>query len=274
MADKIVKTFNTLVTETSFIRNVADDMLLLDENRAVLYQLTNSGKKKTPTYSPRIEWFEDTDLPFITTNTIAGLVGDATLTVADVSLFGINDLVQLTTGEIALVTAVAAGTGVGLITITRGFGGTTAAAVPINSLLRILGTAWTETGAPDTPRQSTLVNKLSGAQIFESPTQISKTGAATKKYMNGGSERARVQEMAMRRQKLEIENAGLFGVYSETLAGANSRYTSMGVRTLISTNVTDAGGALALQPFLTFCLSAFRYGKSQKLFLASSTIKH
>jgi len=275
------QSFNTFVTEASNVRDVAEDMLLLDENRTVLYTLTNASKRKKNATAPRIEWFEEKDL------TMLGAAGSTTayssvatgVFVPDVTIYGINDVVQVaapvgssTLDELVLVTAIA-GTTNGTLTVTRGFAGSSANTILGTNVLKILGVATTENGTVDNPRVPSRSNKTSGCQIFEWPIQITQTGAATKVYTAPDGDRAEKQMLAMRRQKLEIENAGLLGSFSESLASPGSRWTSMGVRSIISTNVTDAGGTLTYQTFLQFSRLAFRFGGAEKLLAASPLVK-
>lgn len=277
------QSFNTFVTEASNIRDVAEDMLYLDENRTVLYTLTNAAKRKKNATAPRIEWFEENDLGMLgtvsngTTNFSSVATG---IFVTDITLFGVNDLVQVARsvnsnsqqGEFVLVTALS-GTTNGTLTVTRGFAGSTADTIGATNTLKILGVATTENGSIDNPRVPARVNKTSGCQIFEWPIQITRTGAATKVYTAPQGDRADKQTLGMRRQKLEIENAGLWGRFSESLASPGSRWTSMGVRSIIATNVTDAGGTLTYQTFLPFSRLAFRFGASEKLLIAGPIVK-
>jgi hypothetical protein len=55
-ADKwqILKVSIRSSTEASNVRDVAEDMLLLDENRTVLYTLTNASKRKKNATAPRL----------------------------------------------------------------------------------------------------------------------------------------------------------------------------------------------------------------------------
>lgn len=256
-------------------------MLLLEQDRTPLYVLTNNSKRKVQVYSPRIEWFEDADL------LMSGAVSNSTdyasnatgIIVADISLFGVNDVVRVDapnvgTGvdELILVTALSGTSGTGTMTVTRGFAGTTAGTATATNTLQILGVAQTENGSIDNPRAPVMSPKTSGCQIFEWPIQITRTAASTKKY-GDRPERARLQMLGMRRQKLEIENAGLFGSFSETLASPGSRYTSLGVRSIISTNLTDASTTLTYQTFLKFSRLAFRYGSPEKLLIAAPVVK-
>lgn len=280
-ADGNVRSFNSFISETSNVRDVSTRMLLLDKNRTVLYTLTNNSQRKVNVSSPRIEWFEDNDLTMLgaVSNGATAYSSVATgIFVADVTLFGVNDVVQVpkatssqTLDELVLVTAVSGSTN-GTLTVTRGFASTTADTIGATVSLKILGVAQTENGSIASPRASILSPKTSGAQIFEWPIQITRTAASTKKY-GDRPERARLQFLGMRRQKLEIENAGLFGSYSETLASPGSRYTSMGVRSIISSYMTDASGTLTYSGFLTHSRFAFRYGESEKLLVAAPIIK-
>ena len=280
-AEVNTRTFNSFLNETSNVRDVSTRMLLLEQDRTPLYVLTNNSKRKVSVSSPRIEWFEDADLGMIGTAAgTAAYASNATgIAVADITLFGVNDVVQVqkstnatsTIEELLLVTAVAGSTN-GTITVTRAFAGTTADTVGQTATLKILGQAQTETGAINGPRVPIKSPRTSGAQIFEWLIQLSRTAASTKIY-GDRAERARQQFFAMRRQKLEIENAGLFGSFSETDAGTASRYTSMGVRSIISSFVTDAGNTLTYAGFLDFSRLAFRYGSPQKLLMAAPLVK-
>jgi hypothetical protein len=188
------------------------------------------------------------------------------------------------TEELILVTAVALGAGTpstatyqigavsGTITVTRGFAGTTAGTIGATQTLRIIGTAAQEGGAIDTPRAPYVNMKTSATQTFEWPIQLTRQAASTKMYYDR-SERARLQMLAMRRQKLEIETVGLFGVFSQSVSGTSTRLTSMGVRSVISPFVTDVNGTLTYATFLASCRFAFRYGSPEKLLMAAPIVK-
>ena len=184
--------------------------------------------------------------------------------------------------ELGLVTAVTLGAGTpstttyqigavaGTLTVTRAFAGTTAGTVGATQTVRIIATAATEGGALDVPRQNYANMKTSSCQIFETPVQLTRTAMGTDIYSEGGQrERAFRQKMAMRRHKLEIEGAGLFGVYAVTQNGTATRYATMGVRSIISPFVTDFNGTMTVATFLASCRFDFRYGEKEKLLVAS-----
>jgi len=276
-----ISTFNSFTTETSNVRDVSTRLLTLEPDRTPLYVLTNNSKRKVSVYSPRIEFFEDADLVMLgqANATVANTTTANTIAVADVTIFGVNDVVAVqktseataTVEELVQVTAV----GTNSITVTRAFAGTSVDTISNVSQLKILGVAQSEVGAIQNPRTPVKSPKTSGAQIFEWPMQISRTAAATKIY-GDRPERARIQWLGMRRQKLEIENAGLFGSFSETLAGTASVYTSMGVRSIISSWIADAGGTTTpttLMTFLDWSRMSFRYGSPEKLLMAAPLVK-
>jgi Family of unknown function (DUF5309) len=286
MAVRGISTFNSFVSETSNVRDVSTRLLNLEPDRTPLYVLTNNSKRKVSVFTPRIEFFEDADLVMLGQSNGA-LVAGATATavgVADSTIFGVGDVVAVqktsegtaTVEELIQVTAVSnSGGASGTLTVTRGFALTPIDVISATATLKILGVAQSEVGAIANPRTPVKSPKTSGAQIFEWPMQISRTAAATKIY-GDRPERARIQWLGMRRQKLEIENSGLFGSYSETLNGTASMYTSMGVRSIISSWIADAGGTqtpTTLKVFLDWSRMAFRYGSPEKLLMAAPLVK-
>ena len=297
MAEQGIRTFQDYQTENTLVRDVSVDMLLLEPDRTPLYVLTNNAKRKKSVFNPVFEWPEDQDLVMlgaVNGGSTALAAGATNIPVVDVTIFGVNDLVQIPTyqgatvgtgiEEVALITAVTIGAGSpsttayqigavsGTITVTRGFAGTTAGTVGATQALRIIATAATEGGAIQAPRAPYVTMKTSACQIFEQPIQITLMAAASRTYYDR-NERARLQMLAMRRAKLEIEDAGIFGVFSQSINGTSTRLTSMGVRSVVSPFVTDMGTTATYQSFLTANEFTFRYGSPQKLLVASPLVK-
>jgi hypothetical protein len=278
LADRNIRNFNSLTTETSQVRDVSSLMPMQLEDPAPLYVLTNAGgKRRVKVTNPKIEFFDDADLPMVTnvSNATDYASNVTSIIVADVTLFGVRDVVQVaknatigTLEEHILVTAL----GTNSITVTRAFAGTTADTITATATLKILGVAQTEVGSIDNPRTPARLAKTSGCQIFETPLAVSRTAAATKVYGNY-SERERQQMLAMRRQRLEIENAGLFGAYSETLSGTASFYTSQGVRSVIATNVTNLNQTVTYQAFLGWSSGVFKFSARDRLLVSCPKIK-
>jgi hypothetical protein len=281
VATRQISSFNSFTTETSNVRDVSTRLLNLEPDRTPLYVLTNNSKRKVNVFSPRIEWFQDADLVMLGTANaaVANTTTANTISVVDSTLFGVNDVVAVqmtnaatsTVEELVQVVTAAAN----VLTVTRAFAGTTVNTIGSGTTLKILGVAQSEAGAIDVPRTPIKTPCTSGAQIFEWPIQITRTAAATKIY-GDRPERARLQWLGMRRQKLEIENAGLFSSFSEQLNGTATKYTTMGIRSIISSYLTDGGGTTTpttLMVFLNWSRFAFRYGSPEKLLMASPLVK-
>ena len=281
MSTRNISSFNSFTTETSNVRDVSTRLLTLEPDRTPLYVLTNNSKRKVNVFSPRIEWFQDADLVMLGTANaaVANTTTANTVSVVDSTLFGVNDVVAVqmtnaatsTVEELIQVVTSAAN----VLTVTRAFAGTTVNTIGSGTTLKILGVAQSEAGAIDVPRTPIKTPCTSGAQIFEWPIQITRTAAATKIY-GDRPERARLQWLGMRRQKLEIENAGLFSSFSEQLNGTATKYTTMGIRSIISSYLTDGGGTTTpttLMVFLNWSRFAFRYGSPEKLLMASPLVK-
>lgn len=107
-------------------------------------------------------------------------------------------------------------------------------------------------------------------QIFRTVVDVSNTAKSSEMY--SGNETKFQLGKALQRHRQEIENAGLYGRASESLALPTTRWTSMGFKARVSTNVTDMGTTLTLVKFNTFSQTAFRFGESTKLFMAAPVV--
>jgi hypothetical protein len=59
---QVARSFNQMVTDTTQVRDVSEQMVLLEPDAAPLFVLTNAAKRKQPTIGPRFEWVEDTEV--------------------------------------------------------------------------------------------------------------------------------------------------------------------------------------------------------------------
>ncbi|HSE44331.1 MAG TPA: DUF5309 family protein [Gemmatimonadales bacterium] len=272
-------------TDTSRIRDVADDMVkLMPDERAnsLLFILTASAKRKKPSHDPKKEWFEDDEVSFWGQTSATCTTGDTAIPVADVTLFAAGDLVAVPNAassasaeEVMLVTAIT-GSSTGTLTVTRDFGSASAnATIGQSAALRILGSACTED--QDTPTQRYLAQtaKATYMQIFRTPVKITHTAASTDKYATDGASSDRKYQLtkALIRHRSEIEAAGLWGRAAVSESGSSSRWASMGLKSIISTNKTSASTTLTQVIFNNFCESIFKYGSSdEKLLIASPKV--
>jgi hypothetical protein len=265
-------------TDSTRFRNVDADMILRDPDQSFLFVLTAAANRKEGTDEPKFEWIEDQEVTFwgsVSNGTTSYSSVATNLAVADVTIFCVGDEVVVpaaattTSDEVMLVTAIA-GSSTGTITVTRNVGSAGADTIGATASLRIIASSLTEDSDTPTQRYQAQTAKASYAQIFRTPVQITHTAASSKKY--GGNDRKQQLVKALVRHRNEIEGAGLWSRAAETLSGPSSQWTTMGVKSIIATNKTNANTTLTNTVFNNFGESAFRFnsGKNQKLLLCSA----
>ena len=277
MALVTTRSFNQFVTDTTNVRDVSEQMVLLEPDAAPLFVLTNAAKRKQPTIGPRFEWIEDTEVSLWGQASAGSDYASTVVTilVADGTLFGVGDIVAVPKAqssnaapEVFLVTAVATNT----LTITRGIGSAGADTITQTGSLRILASAFKEDDNIGAQRYTAKTVQISYAPIFKTPVKITHTAASTKQYGAPQGERKFQLVKAMIRHRSEIEAAGLWSRASETLATPGTRWTTMGWLSRIATNKTDASTTATITTWNTFSETAFRYGDKQKLLLCAPRV--
>lgn len=281
-ATRAIARFNT---DTTRVRDVADDMVKLmpdDRANSLLFILTSSAKRRLGSVDTKHEWFEDDEVSFWGATGDTCTTGQTDLPVADITVFAAGDILRVpgavsssTAEEVLLVTAIT-GTTTGTITVTRDWSGTSlAATIGTGAALRIVGSACTED--QDTPTQRYLAQtaKATYMQIFRTPVVSTHTAMSTKKYATEGKANDHQYQLtkALIRHRSEIEATGLWGIAYESLSGSSSRWSSMGLKSIITTNKTTGNTTLTQTIFNNFCESIFKYGSSdQKLLIASPKV--
>ena len=265
--------------DTTLVRDVSEDMLLLEPDQSPLLVLTNKNNRKDPSDTPKFQWFEKTEVAIWDTVGTVGATASTTETtmyVTDYTLYAVGDVLlfpqaaTVATGEeLALISAVAT---TGIITVSRGYAGSTVQAVASGQSVRILCSALTEGGAVTAVRSQAPVAKTSYCQIFRTPVDVSRTMQATKAYASPEGKRIEGQVEALRRHKQEIESAGLWSKGTESLAAGGSSWATLGVKPTIATNITNGATTFTITKFNDFCETAFRYGATEKLLMAAPKI--
>jgi len=269
------RSFNQMVSDTTQVRDVSEQMVLLEPDASPLYVLTNAAKRKQPSIAPRFEWVEDNEVPLwgqASNGTTDYTSASTSIVVVDGTIFAVGDIVAVPKAitssaapEVFLVTAVSTNT----LTVTRGIGAAGADTIGATTSLRILGSAATENQTVYGQRYTAKSVQISYCQIFKTPVQVTHTAASTKQYGAPQGERKYQLVKALIRHRSEIEGAGLWSRASESLSSPGSRWTTMGWLSRISTNKTDANTTLSITVFNTFAETAFRYGEKQKLLLCA-----
>jgi hypothetical protein len=277
------RTTQTANTENRIVRIVGEDGLLLEPDIAPLVTLTMNISKARPSQSsPRFEWIEDDWRGRWGQVTAGGGIDNVTtsLAVDDGTLFKKGDTVLVpnaasssTLPEMFLVASVSGNT----LTIERGHGGTTAAAIANASALAVLGVSRSEGGAIGESRTTSPVVRTGYTQIFEEVIDLTRTAAATKQYGAPGGDRDRLQAKMLEELKMQMNRQFLWGRASENLAyagglGTGPMRTSAGLNTVITTNVVDAGVTVTPDTMETFARRAFRYAGGRPLILLAPPI--
>jgi Family of unknown function (DUF5309) len=278
---------------TQIVRQVDDQLVLLEPNETPLVTLLMRLKKRFPVYTTQFEWLEDDFVArwaYINDATINGTAGhggtadtSTTAVVDDVTKFVVGDTFAVPSAassgavpEVCLVTSTpSTGAPANSIVFTRGVGGSPKVAISNLAALRILGPAYGEGAAPPQAKSTVMNRKVSYTQIFRTAINLSKTQAAVKQYGKAGGERKFEQKKKLIEHKIKLNSAALFGAAQNTLTDANGNplRTTMGVVGQISTNAVNVtSGVLDKKTFEAFARKAFRYGKSQKLLVAAPTI--
>src|SRR6266498_3436584 len=256
------------INQTQRVPEVDDMIHLLEPNVAPLTVLSRKMRKRS-VINPKVEWLEQQELPRFTTLS-ASAASNATAFGPAVDIFRVGDILRLpVSGEGVEVTATAAGA----LTVTRALGVAITAGVSAASgdELFIVGNVNQE-GASLREIKTQKVDNLSNfCEIVRSPTGLTGTDAASKQY--GGVSRESLQADALRQHYRSWENIALVGIKREDTGttGKPKRFAG-GMTEYVTTNITNAAGALTEATFQTFLRSGFRYGSSRKLLLASPLV--
>lgn len=197
------------------------------------------GDAMRPARSTVHEWIEDTLLPNVDSvndASIANPTSEATFGVNDATRFRIGDQVRHgDTAEVMLVTSV--DTGAGAITVTRGYGGTTAASLVDEAALVIIGNASLEGADADDARFTNRSRKTNYTQIFSATVQVSGSDLAVRQI--GVRDELDYQKVQRSRELLrDLENSVINGVApSANPQGSGTvRRTMRGLLSFITTN--------------------------------------
>lgn len=217
---------------------------------------------------PKFEWVEkDPGTPYGIAQAAYNTT-DTTIAVDAGEMFTARDILYVrTTGEQLLVTAISSDN----LTVTRGFAGTTAAAIPSGERLILQSNAFAEgTTSPDaiawlptTPYNYT--------QIFKKSVQNTRTGLQTDEY--GDSNKiVELRRDAFEEFIQERARQYYFGERSVDVSGTTPVRTTGGLNSFITSNVVDMDGSFTFAKWMDFVDAFFRYGAMEKILFCSSKI--
>ncbi len=230
-------------------QSVVDEILLLNPHQTPLINMLGFA---TPVTQTTHQWFEDE--MFADESTVAGakLVSDTDIVVADAEPFRAGHVVKIGE-ELLLVTAVNAGTKT--LTVTRGYAGTTAAAIADGAKIEVQFVEGQEGANARSARYKARKPVSNKTQIFDDSIEISGTAAAVQQYgINDLYEYEKQKKQV--ELALQLEKALINGVEYE-----NGQIRQMkGVRQFIQTNVTNVAGALTLDAITNLGQSIYEAG--------------
>lgn len=179
----------------------------------------------------------------------------------------------LQTGELMYVTANP--TSDTSFTVTRGFAGTTAAAVDpaaagVNPFLRVLSTAMEEGSQAPVGINYTVARQFNYAQIFRNTFELTKT--ADKTELRTGDAYKEAKRECLELHSTEMEKAFIFGVRTETTFNGRPLRTTGGLVSFIpASNIVDAGTTTNMEQLEGWLERAFRFGSSEKIAFAGNS---
>jgi len=203
--------------------------------------LDHLGDARRAATSTVHEWLEDQLLP--NTDTLLGSVADTdtTLSVEHGGRFRVGDQLRADgSREVMLVTAIAGDD----LTVVRGYGNTTAAAVLDGTVLHILGNAALEGDDAPAARFTNRTRRSNVTQIFTATVEVSGSQLAARQHAIDDEMDYQKTER-LRELMRDLENCVINGVSpaSNPQGGATVRRTMNGIVPMLSTNRQDASGA-------------------------------
>jgi hypothetical protein len=248
--------------------DMADDILLLEPSAAPLTTITKRLASK-PAVDPLFSWLNDElDSRFAVVNGGQSSTQNP-ITVDDSTIIPEHSLVKVPrTGELIYVSTKASDT---TFAASRGYGGTTAAALLDDDPLYLIGVADEENSTSEVATSSNPTKVDNYTQIFKKSVQASGSWLSSSNITNTHDWSHQRKKQAIE-HLVDIELAFLFGAAS-TVAGTDGpRRTTGGVLSFATQNNQDAAGTLTEAEWETFLRTLFRYGSQKKVVFASPLV--
>lgn len=254
------------VTALRRVVDIARKIDVLEPDSAPFLQLTKKVQKRVA-INPEFHWMEEEALvKNDQINYSTGYTaGDTSWVVDNGTYFRAGDVVKdVTTGEQVLVTAVSSNT----LTVTRGWGSTSATTASDNDYLLIVGNANEEGTTKRSIKVADQTPKTNYLQILRTPFGITRTAENSEMYGPKNDLAHQRMTQLIEHQK-ENERAFWFGEPKEDTSGTHPKRATGGVDYFISTYATDMGGTMTELEFEAFLRNGFRYGSKTKWLFAA-----
>ena len=259
---------NPVDTGGRLVVDMRNQIAQLEPDESPFITFLRASKKNTRVaYNPKFEWMEDSLTPNGSALAAAITATDATtitVTTGDEVLFKAGDIIMVG-AEAMLVSAI--NTTNHQLTVSRGFGGTTAATASSAAPVYIISNAYAENSTSPAALTTKPEEKYNYTQIFRTSVQLSNTADKTKMY--GGADRGYQRSKALLEHKREIAKAFYAGY--RTIDGTYTKRTTGGLFSFLTQTqaFAAAGTALTYANFDEYVAQkVFRYGSKQKLLIA------
>lgn len=229
--------------------SVVDEILLLNPHQT---PLINALGFSTPVSQVEHVWFEDEMIGDESTVNGAKLVSDTSVVVVDVEPFRVGHVIKIG-DELLFVSAINVGTKT--LTVTRGYAGTTAAAIADLAKVEVLFVEGAEGADARAARYKARVRKSNLTQIFDDSIDISGTAKEVTQY---GIDNLYEYEKQKKQLELalQLEKALINGISYESGQVRQMK----GIRQWITTNVTNVAGAITTNAINTLAQKIYDAG--------------
>lgn len=251
--------------------DMAEDIAHLTPSEAPFVALTKRLTKEKAT-NPEFSWLDrELEARWDAINNGAGYDDAATSIVVDNgAYFRAGMIVKVPrTGEVLLVSSISTNT----LTVVRGFGETSAAAIVDNDPLLIIGNVNEEGSGAPSDAGGNPTKGYNYTQIFKTPFSVTNTANAMATY--GGKLITQEQKDKGVLHRIDMERAFLFGERKEDTSGDHPKRSTRGLLKFLAdsgnvTNISD--GSMSKLDFEGWLAGVFKNGSSQRLLLASPTV--
>lgn len=237
----------------------------------ILKSILNGGRRR-PAGDPAFKWHNsELETRWDAVNNGAGYASNATSVVVDTgTLFAEGTLIKVPrTAELILVQSVSTNT----LTVVRGIGGSTAAALVDNDPLYIVGLAAEEGDTSPTAVSKNPTAVTNYTQIFRKSVEASGSWLSSENESSPHDWPFQRKQSGIEHLK-DIELALLLGNPSSDagVSAAGDRRTTGGILNYATYNGVAAGGTLSEVEVESFLRGVFRYGSQQRTLFASALV--
>ena len=214
--------------------DIVDEIMLLNPYQIPL--ISALGITSGEVINTKHEWFEDQLFDTQSTVTLAALIDATSIVVASTEAFRPNQVVKIG-DELILITAV--NTGPKTLTVTRGYGSTTAAAIAQNAVIETMFVLGEEGADARESRYKPRITVDNCTQIFDDSVRVTGTAEAVQQHAMDDLYESEKQKKQLE-LALQLEKAVINGIKYN--AEGTTRMMR-GIRNFIVTNVIDASNA-------------------------------